>query len=809
MPSTTTRPFNDLRVVEIAGSVAGAYAGKLFADFGATVLKIEPPGGDPLRRERPMLDGTGAVFAYTNTGKHSLVGDIAAGPGRELLGRILRGADVVIESSSPGPLTPVSQDFSLPHLVRVYISPFGLDGTYAGFASTPFTDFAISGHMYLTGDPGREPLQGPPHESEYAAGVHGFIAALAGLWARERTGRGQEADISHAEVMASLHQYTTIMWTHGHHIQGRVGNRQPGPWHPNGQLPCKDGFVSINAPGRDRLTRMLAVMGLSHLLDDQLFATEPALLAHRDEFDAAIAPWLLEHTADEVTDLLQSIRVPTAPVRTLHQVLEYDHLRYRDYWRQVPIGGRNYTLPRGPFTISGHPSDLRPPPSLNSASPAILNRFLDASLPAPPPVPANLADGPLTGVRILDLTSGWAGPLAGRILGDLGADVIKIEPPWARGPKTVPAEVAQTIHMYPGNDPGEHPWNRQGMTNKLGRNRRTVCLRMNTPEGKRVVEELVKRVDVVLENFTPRVMPNLGLAFDDLRRINPSIVYVHLPGFGADGPHMHHAALGPMIEAAAGVCAQLGYAGGGPQRQGMAFPDAISGIHGSAGTLLALWDIAADPARAARDVEGPQIEATVCLVGDALLATQATGEEPPFLGNRHPEFAPQGCYPCAGDENWLAISVNGDAPWRQLCDIAALPGAWAEWDVDQRREKHDAIDTAIARWTATQDHLKAMAALQARGIVAAAVLNSREMVEDPHLASRRFFATLEHPESGRFPFPGLPIHFSDTPATYRIASPGLGEFNDAVLREVAGLPADEIAALRAAGVLCDEPADQL
>ncbi|HJN92733.1 MAG TPA: CoA transferase [Dehalococcoidia bacterium] len=818
--------FSELCIVEIAGAVSGAYAGKLFADYGATVLLVEPPQGSPMRDDGVPWNGTGSAFAFNNTSKQSLTLDASNPKDGAQLEELLRGADVVIESSSPNPLTPVSAEVDAPQLVRAYLSPFGLSGPRASWRSSPFTDFALSGHMFLTGEPDREPLQGPPLQSEYAAGAQAFYGIMAALWARERIGKGQTVEVSLVESLANLHQYTTVMWTHGHHIQTRVGNSQPGPWHPNGHLPCQDGWVSICSPGRERLTRTLAVMDHLHLLEDPRFQEEEELLKHRSEFDAAIAPWLETRPAQTIADALQELRIPAAPVHTMREVLDYDHLRARDFWRSLPGGAEeadiDLTLPRGPFTIAGFDLAPAPPPALNSATSETLARFQKKrATPAPAtPAPATPDDspgaGPLDGVRILDLTAGWAGPLAARILADLGADVIKIEPPWGRGPRSVSRAAAEAVHFYPDNDPGNEPWNRNGIVNKHNRNRRGMTLRLDQPEGRAAAERILRTCDVLLENFTPGVMQRLGLTDQRLREINPRLVHVAMPGWGLDGPHHHYAALGPMVEAASGQCMLMGYRDSIPYRQGMAFPDAISGIHAPGSLLLALWQATAEPDVPPPFVENAQLEATVMFNGHALLDAQLTDQEPPRLGNRHPEFAPQGVYPCLpatahgdGDQaadKWLALSITADDEWRTLCDLATLDPAWRDWTRERRREQHDAIDAAITAWSRRHRHVALMETLQAHGIIAAAVLNAAEMIDDAHLQNRQFWVDVEQPVWGRaFPFAALPVHFSDTPATYRLAGPTLGEHNHEVLHDVAGLSDAEIDALAAAGIISSEP----
>lgn len=801
------RPFSDLRIVEVAGSVAGAYAGKFFSDQGALVLKVEPPGGDPLRWIEPLLERGGALFSYTNTGKRSLVLDLdGSGADRRRLFELIAGADVVIESSSPGPLRPVTGELELPQLVKVYVSPFGLDGPYADFSSSDFTDFAISGHMFINGDPDRPPLQGPPHESEYCAGIYAFIGAVAALLCRERTGRGQTIDLSHFEVMVSLDQYLVTEWTHSHHLEGRVGNATPGPWHPNIHLAARDGEVSITAGSAKNRESMLRLIGLGALLDDPRFSTTPALLAHRDEFTAAIAPWFADRDVAEIVEVFRLGRVPAAPVRGLHDVLDYEQLRARGYWAQ-PEGPNGPRYASGPFVVAGRPASVSPAPMLGDADDEVLSHFSpstsDGSGEQPGP------SGPLDGLQVLDLGAGWAGPMCGRILGDLGADVIRIEPPWGRGPRRVSKEFATAYHLYPDDDPGGDPWNREGMAALWGRNRRSVCLDLKSAEGHQILEELVGRSDLLLENFTPRVLPKMGLFFGRLQELNPSLVYLHLPGYGSTGPDADNVALGPTIEAAAGICALSGYSDRTRHRQGYAFPDAINGMCGAAAALVGLWHRASDQAHRGVDVEGAQLEATVCFGGSALLAAQANGTEPPLRGNRHEHFAPQGVYPAAGTDSWIAITVRSEPEWRALSRLVRMPKHLAVLSSPgERMARHDEIDESLSLFTARHDHRELMRSFQDVGITACAVLNASELVEDPHLTARGLWQMLSGSGCGPYPSHGLPLHFSQTPPTYRIQRAELGEHNAEVLAELGRSP-QEIASLIARRVVVNCPPEDM
>lgn len=784
-----TKPFRQLSVLELCGSFAGAYAGKIFSDYGATVVRLEPPEGDPVRHQQP------SAFEYLNTGKRSHVLDAARDLDR------LRGfaewADVVIESSAPDPLTPQTRELGNPSLVRVEISPFGSTGPLARYRSNEFTDDAHGGQVFLNGEPSREPIGRPGQQPLYGAGLHAFIGALSALRVSEATGVGQTVEVSHLEGLAAMHQHTISMYTHSGHILEREGNRQPGIFHPAGVYACKDGYVLLCLASHTMRDRFLVALGVPELLLDPRFVDDVSVALHKQEFDDAILPHLMSRTVNEIVELSQAAASPVGPVLAPSEIPGDVHLLARDFWRS--LDGRRY--PRGPFQITGMESEIRPAPELGELG----------ELPLASPKPKatrgidELAQGPLSGLRVLDLTRVWAGPFAGRLLADLGADVVLIESPLGRGPAVVSSEQAKATHFFPDDDPGERPWNRLGVMNKLWRNRRGITLDLREPRAKEVFEELVRWADVVIENFSPRVMPKLGLGFEQLRELNPSIVYTAISGYGTTGPSKDWVALGPVIEAGSGLTHGLGYSDSGPYRAGVAWTDPLTGLHAIAATLIALHERDADPERSGRMVESPMVEAMVSVVGELLIEAQKTGKDPARQGNRHTLRAPQGVYPCSGEERWLALSITSDDEWLALCSAAALPREWSGFTLEKRLALHDEIDSRLSSWTRTQERDSLVQSLQSLGVIAAPLSDARDLVENEQLAARRFWADLVHPDAGRHLEPGCAIRLSRTPVTYRRAAPGLGQHNREVLRECAGLDDAEIDALEAAEILVDKP----
>ena len=802
------KPFQQLKIVEIAGSQAGAFAAKLFADYGAGVVKVEPPGGDPLRANGERWGDLGSEFAYLNTSKRSVTLDPGSTTGRQELEPLLDAADVVIESSAPDPLEPVTEELGSDQLVRSYISPFGMSGPYARLRSNVFTDDAAGGHLYLSGEPDREPLRRAGLHTQFQAGIHAFIGSMAALLVRERIGRGQRVEVAHFEGMAALHQHTTTMWTHGGFITRRAGNAQPGgPWHPAGVYPCKDGYVFLGHSTNKHLTPFLQVLGCQHLVDDPRFATDGARGARKREFDAELTKRLLELTADEITELGRAVFSPLGPVPTMLEVLEDEQYEARGFWSELP-GEPPLKIPRGPFVIAGH--EPHPTAAPHRAGADSLEELLTSwqSDAARAEQASNdrdaPGDGPLQGIRVLDLTRVWAGPIGGRLLADLGADVISIESPWNRGFREVDPAFAALTHLYPEDELGERPWNRVGGFNKLARNKRGITLDLKDPRARDVMAELVKRSDVVLENYSPRVMPQLGFDFASLKRLNPSIVYTSMPGYGSSGPGQNRVALGPVIEAAVGLTAMMGYADSGPYRSGVAWADPVSGMSAAAGTLVALWNREANDG-AAQYVETAMSESMASFAGEELLATQVRGTNAERIGNRHLQHAPQGLYPCAGGDRWLALSIERDEEWQALVEVAGLDPELAGLTEEQRQTRHDEIDAAIAVWTRAQSPALAMRRLQERGVIAMPVHDARDLVEDEQLDARGFWAEHQYVDAGLRRHPGNPIKLSETPVTYRRPAPGLGEHNDEILGVLLGMSADALSALRADGVIADEP----
>ena len=415
-------------------------------------------------------------------------------------------------------------------------------------------------------------------------------------------------------------------------------------------------------------------------------------------------------------------------------------------------------------------------------------------------------NGALHGVRVIDLTRVWAGPHATRMLADLGAEVIHVTGRKLVGPLTVSRETARILGVYPGDEPGERHWNRNSQTNDLMRNKVDVTLELDTPEGLALLRRLIAISDVVVENYSPRVMPKFGLDYPRLQELNPRIILCSMPGYGSRGPYHSFISYGTNVDPAAGLASRMGYSGDAPHMSGNAYPDPVAGLFAAGAILTALYH--QRRTGQGQYIDLSQAEATTALLGEASLGTRLNGVTPPRMGNRHPRQAPHGCYPCRGDDAWVAIAVRSDDEWRAFTRVVGRP-AWCAEDrfatLSGRLQHHDELDRRIAEWTVTQHASDVMHALQHAGVPAGVVVNAAQLVNDPHLRERDFFWTIEHPEAGARRYAGQPVRLSATPAQVYRPAPCLGQHNEQVLGGLLGLSAGELAALRDKSVIGDRP----
>jgi crotonobetainyl-CoA:carnitine CoA-transferase CaiB-like acyl-CoA transferase len=741
----------ELRVVEATEGIAGAYATKLLADLGAQVTKIERASGDPLRwwsaasPDEPLTT-TGALFTFLNEAKTVVTAEDA----RETEA-LVRAADVVVAGNETD---LILGDGVLEHargsqtsVVRV--SAFGSDGPLAGVVADEFSLQAWCGLMSGCGTRETTPLPMGIRHGQWATGAMTALAALAACAHRAGTSQPADVEVAALEVMAvCLMNYPALY----RHFTGSVAVMSRGGDWPQ-VVRCKDGWIGLCIFTPQQWDDFANMIGRPDLVGDARLNSMGGRGRNRELAHEVIRPWLAEHTATEIFELGGLFRVPVAYVGNGRDVLDMEHFEARGVFVTNASG---VAQPRSPFLLhdSGavdHEPVMRPPTGPSAR--------------------------PLEGVRVLDFTAFWAGPAATHLLATLGADVVKIESPTRpdgmRFATTRPPDDAQWVEYSPtfhGTNPGK----------------RSVAIDFSTPEGRELVLQLVEHADVVVENFTPRVMPNVGLDYEALAARKPELVMLRMPAFGLDGPWRDHSGFAQTTEQVSGIAWLTGTPDVDPIVRSTVDP--IAGIHGAVAVLAALERRRRTGAGAL--IELPMVEVALNVAAEPIVTWSAYGMLLERQGARGPHGAPQGVYACSGDEQWVALSIGDDDQWRALRKVMADP-VWArdarfETSSLERRRDHDEIDEHLRAWFAEQERDAIVAVLLAAGVHAAPVWDQNRLDELPHLAARGFTQWLDHPVAGPVPYPGTGMRSPQFDLTYRAPAPTVGQHTHEVLHELLG-----------------------
>ena len=785
-------PLSDLTVLEVADSVAGAFCGRMLAGFGACVVKVErPPHGVWTRYAEPQLKGydspeAGALYLTDNMGKESVLLDWESKEGKAALLNMLRYADVLIEDWQPRTRRELGIDSDSlrsqnPKLVNLSITPFGLSGPYADWKSTPLVSLALGGYLYLSGEEDREPLMLPGYQAQRLTAMKGYAGIMLALRARELSGRGQQVEVSEMEALAALHQFTFVAHEYDGIIRKRAGvrlatGRRTGGY-PITTLPCKDGYITFSASAPHQWDYVCAMIGREDLLIDPRFAAFQSLKDAADEIDEILLEWCADKTRQEIVELAAGVySVPASPVFDLSETLQDSQYNERGLFAEFehPQGG-SLTFPRVPFHMSTTQPKFTPAPSLGQHDPpspkpceqpeseaaaAPEYGMLDKSAPN---ARCNFERGLLSGIRVIDLTRVWAGPLVARILADFGAHVVKVSDPRTPIDRT------------------------RGVDNKHNRNKGSLALRLDLQEGRDAFLELASVSDIVIESFRPHVMRNFRLDYESLREARPDIILCSISGYGSEGAAAEFPAYGTSVESITGIPSLMGYAGEMPMTSGIAYPDPVTGMNALAAIMTALRHRTETGQGQFIDIalaEGP-----VCQIGEFIGAYAHNGVQPERSGNSHYKHAPHGVYRCKGDDRWLAIAVTCEEQWLALCDVMGRPAL-----VEDRRFRSEAtrkeneaeLNGVIASWTGERDAVEMMRELQAAGVPAGAVHRSVDMLDDAHLRDRDFFVTLDEPDVGRKTYPGQAIITDGLPRQLWRPSVPLGAHNEFILKDLLG-----------------------
>jgi len=771
------------RVVELAESVAGEYCGKLLADFGAEVIKVEAPGcGSPTRAMAPILANNAgcegsALFAYLNTNKQSVVLDLGSAADLEVLHQIIGGADAVVEDRA----TPWSERH--PNTVFCSITPFG-QGVAPEFENAKSINvFHASGWGYHTpshADPDKPPLQGPGRFlADYEAGLDAALCVAAALFGRLHTGQGEFIDISEHAVLAS--RADSIL---GRFITGEVtvdGTRndydQAGP---AAFFACADGFVYLYMTSRAHWLGVKNLMGRPEWLDafddDWLeFSVTPDKVA---AFRRGFAAWVRDLAKEDAADEAQRLGVPLVPVNGAADLRHLPQYRHRGFFQAVShpvLGAAAY--PTVPYALSASPAEITSAaPTLGQHTALVLDR---RNVPRPPPVvrsaqlkrPRDPRGGPLQGVRVVELTKVWAGPYAGKLLAMLGAEVIKVET--ACNP--------EEMRAYGGTDINHAPY-------FLSINPEILSIDLDIKSGEDMarLRELIARSDIVINNLRPGAMERQGLGYEQLTAVKADIISVSIKMWGNDGPLGHQTGYAPSFAALAGLASLVGYAGGPPLGTSMRYGDSTVGAAAAYAAVVAL--LHREVSGEGQFVDVSAVEALSAMIGDCLLEQSLTGKPLGPNGNYHPDMCPHGCYPCS-DGSWVTIAVASEAEWCQLCvalDAAALTLDPRYATMDERRRNAEALDADVARLTRSHDAEELAHRLRAAGVPAGKSATAIDVIADQRLWDRELYRFVTDHREGQRPILGPSWRMARFPARIARGAPDLGEDTEYVLREILG-----------------------
>ena len=785
----------DLRVVEFGRNVSAPFCARLFADLGAEVIKVEPPGGDPSRAAGPFPSGDpdpeqSALFHFLNAGKRGIVADLGDPAQREHLHALLAASDVFVENSEPDEyercgLSADALRERHPHLVVVSMSPYGRTGPWKDRPGTDLTAQAASSLPFGLGMPEREPLRIPFDQGDFQAGLHAFSAALCAVRERDQSGQGQGIDISTAQVMAYQ--------VGGMHL---VGAKQGAKWgsrgkknreaeYPTGYFPCKDGYVCIASQTPKQWAQFLALMGdPERAREDMGDGSDGNRIVNQSGKgpQGHFRTWLMEKTRAELLEMGVENGVVLGVALRPDEVLESPQYDFRDLWGELDLDGRSVRVPKPGYGLERTPAAIAPRgPGLDGDGDALRSdpgeaRRLEAG---------TRRKGALEGVRVLDFGWNWAGPMAGQLLADMGAEVIRVE---TKKRQDLMRFLDYTSWFFCNNN----------------RSKKSVTINVSKPEGAAMLRKLACESDIVLDNFAAGVMAKNGIGYDDLVKEKSDIIAVSMSMAGQRGPLHGMRGFASIATGYSSLELMVGYPDTGVSTGLLPFGlgDTSNAINAVAGALTALHH--RDRTGEGQFVDVSQIDSSVSGLGEALARVQLEGEVAGPQANLHGQLSPHGVFPTRGEEQWLALAV------RDQRDFAALAGVIgrAEWASDEkladaagRRERAGEIDAAIASWAASEERDAAVEALCAAGVPAAPILALEERNVHPQFASRDLVWTHDHEGWDPCRIYGTPWLLDATPPGLERPAPQLGEHNDEVFRDILDLSEEEIDRLTKDGIL--------
>ena len=783
----------------------------LLADLGADVIRVEPADGTAARRCQPLAPGSGQSLQFLafNRNKRSIV---VGSEEREVLQALIRRAHFLFESWPNGLLGAYGLDFEAvkainPRIVHVCVSPFGRDGPHAEYAANDLSLAAMGGPVSLQGVSDRAPVRLSVPQVWRHAGAEAAVAAMAAHARRLKTDSALFVDVSAQCAMT----WTMLNAMDAYAIQGADFERGDSTMNSGAaridiRHEAADGHLIALPMSRTILGCLpwmiedgIADRSLEEEIDwpayDQNARDPNAPSFNVQDGTALCRRFFAKHTRAELYEFGLSRGISLAPINELSELLALEHLDTRDYWRPAAIATQTVRSP-GPWSKpSSGPLQIRNgAPGIDEHGAAIraeLAAPAAESLGGPAPVSSS-NPLPFAGLKVADFAWVGVGPITTKFLADHGATVIRVE-----------SELRPDVLRGggPAKD-GVAGLNRSQFFGDFNTSKQSITLDMNHPDAQDIARRLAAWSDVVVESFAPGAISRMGLGYDAVSEINPSVVMLSTCLMGQTGPAHRMAGYGYHTAAIAGFYAITGWPDLAPSGPWVAYTDTVAPRFAS--TILAA---ALDRRRRTGEgcyIDLAQLEASLHFLGPELLDLQVNGRSATRMGNRSPFCAPQGCYPCAGDDQWCAIGVDSNDQWRALCMAMDRPD-WASdaalAEVAQRLERHDEIDAGISAWTQTRAPSDVMTILQNARVPSGVVQRSSDLLQDPQYGHHGFYRYMDHAEMGHIPYAGHQYRISDYDNGPRAPAPLIGEHSFMVLSEILKMSDEEIGAAYASGAV--------
>ena len=759
----------------------GQYATRLLADLGADVIRIEPPDGGPARRTSPFASDHPGIdrsltFLHFNSNKRSVVLNLEDDGDHTRLIQLAADADALVEDFPPGYLEGIGLSYARmrevnPAIVVASVTPFGQVGPYARMQGSDLIAQAASDWLWNVGDEGDHPCAAPGEPSMHIAGVHTALGTLLALYARRRSGRGQHVDVSVQEAMiASASSFPVGRYSAATQIMRRMGSDTNAAGV--NCYPCSDGYAQMNIHFAQLWQKLVEWIDHPVLKDPYWLSTE-ARSESAEVAEEIIKEFTASMTTEEFVSGGRSRGLPVAPVNMFSDVRRSPVLLGRNWFRDVvhsELG--KVDMPGFPWTMSATP------PQYSRSAPLIGEHTEEVLQAAGTDGRGTAAGGgpqdgpPLQGVRVIDLTRAWAGPFCTRLLADYGAEVIKIE----SGKFDTQRE------------------GRAGIYTELNRNKKSITIDLHDPEGQALVRRLAEQSDVLVNNYRPGTLERFNLGYEELRKVNPDIIVLSMPGYGSTGPGRLYASHGAQLMADSGMYYIWGQPDTPVERRGRAaIPDFLAGAQGALAVTAALH--ARDVIGAGQEIEIAQLEALVAALGVGLLDSSVNNRDWEPAGNRKLDAAPYDIYACRGRDAYCAITCITDEQWEALCRTMGrshLANDPRFATLADRIENAGVLDEIITAWTSDFTPRQVMHMLQKAGVPAAVVQTGEDVYFDVHLRERGFVVPVNDPESGPMDVTGLSVHLSETPGRQQMdGRPVFGGANDYVFDTLLGLSTEE------------------